>query len=1258
MASNVGHGDSLTPTQSRLDGKNPSQSHDGGDVTFGVPGHTKASRSFSGGSIQFGPRGSSLAPSMAAPGSFSTDLKSANLSRIGTPRPSFASPRGSSNDVRNEDVELAASERRQIAVREKIAKEMKIKLGTENMLEALLAKSSKQTKEQRLKVESELNSSNRKLAQLKLQLEQEIQRASTPTTPPPSRSRMSSYLRASPLRSPQAAMGFEQAQPSGGFESESPTYVLAETLQALEVVGMQSGYYIERANSLVELFQRHPTLKYDLAWSVFGLRVQMMLLSDSSEVIAAGYRLTRYAIADRDSLKTIRTFNTDILVTLSLVKKGKAILEREQALKFVRAFLDVKDGIEEISLGIMRTIVAVAEHHEDRLRNIAILTLTEIFVKQPSRLIEARGLGTLSNTLAEGSYHASESLVASFLHVLDVPRLRRHLKSSREVESVFAPFTDPFILDEDEERLKDCAKAAAMMFKSWPGLFLLSANGCIALRSLFASLQYPSPIARDIVLELIFDILRIKPPSWSSGFLAVRRLTTYGRAANVNAELTLKRPKIDPEEDNERFDLTAHFSSFLLSIMVKAGLFQALLDFNRNEADFSLRRKGTLLLTEALKLASRLLPASISSELQVLTELVPKTFLLDEESYDPGLSVIYQIDSINRTLNRSGVTGATVGRYANREEDFAVNSAGEANKAKYPIVMDEMQFRTAILESQVLNSANYQKWKWDVVLSLIEGPLTNPKRLDESIRSSKFLKRIVNFYRPFKYRFSTIRNTKPNQRYVRAGCALFRTLVQDPEGARYLMESKLLRQIAECLAQVDRVSGITSTAPLFSKQSMSETLCGGYFTMLGILSQDASGIAMMERWHMFNMFYHVIELKGRPDLIRTLLGNVDFSLDSHLRVILSKALTAGTKDIRLFATKLLRKYSTNHNPKDVSQSDAHWVLQLLVTQLYDPDVVVCEVAVKILEEACHRRTYLEYVVNCRPALDHLGEIGAPLLLRFLSTSVGYHYLDGLDYITQEMDDWFLGRNDTYVGLVETSLCRAYADSSLRSGTSTDDVLGDEDAGFLPPHFYRELARTHEGCRLLKRSGHFNEFAHSVRDFRLDEEDPEALVRVKGCLWAVGNVGSMALGAPFLEETGVVRRIMRIAEGAAVMTMKGTACFVLGLVSRSVHGIEMLKEHGWDSAINARGDSIGYCIPKDISGLCSVSTRWSVSCGRLTYCQIQLLHPATQTHAEDQNDSAERKIALDDDHTDAKVLSLLVDMGNTVLTRKTMTELHG
>jgi rapamycin-insensitive companion of mTOR len=1178
---------SVTPTQSRIltDGRSVANEDSAVNDTYlhsAIAKVIKNGRSMSSSSATYGRGGLMVGGSTAQPpGSFTSDLKFTNVSRSATPRPDLSIPR---RETLDEDGR-SESEKRQALVREKIAKETKIKIGTENMLEALLMKNNKQTKEQRMRVESELNSSIRKLAELQRQLDDEVQRAKTPTTPP--RSRLSSLFRGSPLRSPSrlADMADDQ-QTQVNAETESPTYVLAETLQALEVEGMQPDYYVERANSLVELFKRHPTLKYDLAWSVFGLKMQMMLLSDSREVVAAGYRLTRYAIADRKSIQTIRSLHTDELVVLSLVKDSKASIEREQALKFIRAFLDVKDGVREISRAVIRTLVSVAEYHDDRLRNMCTLTLAEILIRDPSSLIKAGGLGALNDALAEGTFQAPESLTASFLHILDAPGRRKHLKSGRELEAVFAPFTDPLTVFGNEEKLKSSAKAIAAMLKSWPGLVSLSADNASAIKSLLQSLQYPSPQARDLVLELLFDVLRIKPPSWSSTFLAGRRLTTYGRVTNLRT-LPAKRNRSDSEHLNDRFDLTTHFTSLVLVILIRAGLVTELSSLMRDEIELSLKRKATLLLAEVLKLANHCLPKSISDELQVLPELVALSSTLDDEQY--VTAIIYQIDSINRTLHRSG-RPTSLGKPSTNEDTMLSGSATDQSKAKFNSTMDETTFRATIVETNVLNTTKFTLWRWDVIHRIVEGPLTNPKRLDEAIKGSQFLNRLMKFYRPFKQRFSTATNSRLNQRYIRTGCALMKTLLQNPEGARYLADNKLLRQIAECLAQVDRLSGITSNEPLFSRQMMNNGLSTGYFAMVGSLSQDPRGLVMMERLHIFNMFYHIIELKDRDDLIQAIIGNLDFALDSHLRVMLSKVLTTGSKDMRIFATKLLRKYAVGNAPNvDVpttSVRSADWVIRLLVTQLYDPEVAVCEIAVKILEEACNQKDYLEYVVKCRPALDHLGEIGAPLLLRFLSTSVGYHYLDGLDYITQEMDDWFLGRNDTYVTLVEASLSRAYAEQPQRT-SAVNDLADFQNSGLVPPHFYRELTRTAEGCKLLQDSGHFHEFASYIRDYALDEEDPETLLKVKGCLWAVGNVGSMELGAPFLEETEVVQCIVQIAEQSKVISMKGTAFFVLGLISRSIHGLEMLAEYGWDAAISSRGEPSGLCVPNDLRKFFSV-----------------------------------------------------------------------
>src|SRR3569833_1777039 len=120
--------------------------------------------------------------------------------------------------------------------------------------------------------------------------------------------------------------------------------------------------------------------------------------------------------------------------------------------------------------------------------------------------------------------------------------------------------------------------------------------------------------------------------------------------------------------------------------------------------------------------------------------------------------------------------------------------------------IDDATFRQLLLESGILSSSNFSKWIWDIVLKIIEGPLTSGKRLEEAIKASKFVKRLVSFYRPFKYKFSEIKSTRHTQKYARVGCALMHTLLQPPEGVRYLCDNKLLRQIAEWLAQCDPVS--------------------------------------------------------------------------------------------------------------------------------------------------------------------------------------------------------------------------------------------------------------------------------------------------------------------------------------------------------------------------------------------------------------------------------------------------------------------
>ena len=209
-------------------------------------------------------------------------------------------------------------------------------------------------------------------------------------------------------------------------------------------------------------------------------------------------------------------------------------------------------------------------------------------------------------------------------------------------------------------------------------------------------------------------------------------------------------------------------------------------------------------------------------------------------------------------------------------------------------------------------------------------------------------------------------------------------------------------------------------------------------------------------------------------------------------------------------------------------------------------------------------------------------------------------------------------------------------------SSADEQLRSQEYGTVPPHFYRELTRTVEGCQLLRDSGHFDAFVANIRDTWSEHEDTETILKLKGSLWAVGNVGSMELGASFLEETDVVGWVVKIATSSGVMTTRGTAFFVLGLISRSLHGMEILTEYGWAAATDHLGRSLGYCLPPSLKDVFSMKSP-------------NVSRPADQMPA-----SLRRRqmTELDEDPMQARILSLAGDLGNTVLTKRAASDLFG
>ena len=90
----------------------------------------------------------------------------------------------------------------------------------------------------------------------------------------------------------------------------------------------------------------------------------------------------------------------------------------------------------------------------------------------------------------------------------------------------------------------------------------------------------------------------------------------------------------------------------------------------------------------------------------------------------------------------------------------------EQTRLKMGLQMDDKTFQVLLLDSQVLATKDQTKWNFDILQDLIEGPFLNPKRMEEAIKVSKFMRRLMSFFHPFSHRFSDIKKNMVNVQYL------------------------------------------------------------------------------------------------------------------------------------------------------------------------------------------------------------------------------------------------------------------------------------------------------------------------------------------------------------------------------------------------------------------------------------------------------------------------------------------------------------
>ncbi|KAI9228785.1 MAG: Rapamycin-insensitive companion of mTOR, N-term-domain-containing protein [Piptocephalis tieghemiana] len=404
---------------------------------------------------------------------------------------------------------------------------------------------------------------------------------------------------------------------------------------------------------------------------------------------------------------------------------------------------------------------------------------------------------------------------------------------------------------------------------------------------------------------------------------------------------------------------------------------------------------------------------------------------------------------------------------------------------------------------------------------------------------------------------------------------------------------------------------------VLTEDRLRRSLSWGYFWILMSASKSKEGLRLLEKSNVFDVFFRLADLPDHEQIRREILLSMDYRLDGYPRIVLGKMMASATEGTRTLALAQLRYLAHMRAP-----GFRDWGIRLLVEALYDVSPQVCALAVQALDEACAHPEYLEGLVRLRPVLEHLGpEAAKPLFLRLLSSPYGYECLLEETYIQEELESWVMSLNEAYVATVEVSMARAAA-----SPYAGEEVGGDgyparsqtggmertccmptfTTEGISPPHMYGALAHTSQGCRMLRDRGRLHQLLTCLKD-HLKNKGPErrkgpwasswssppshpsssssppsfiltsggelvigSMIRqVKAALWALGYVGITEQGWSLLQSlegpSVVLETIMSVAELSPVLSIRGTAFHALGLLGRTVPGMEALREHGWETA---------------------------------------------------------------------------------------------
>ncbi|XP_042579097.1 rapamycin-insensitive companion of mTOR-like isoform X2 [Cyprinus carpio] len=932
--------------------------------------------------------------------------------------------------------------------------------------------------------------------------------------------------------------------------------------------------------------------------------LRVALLNEVKEVRAAGLRALRYLIHDSSVLQKVLQLQVDYLISRCIDIQQSNEVERTQALRLVRKMITVNAELFPSSL--TNSLIAVGNdglQERDRMVRACIAIICELALKNPKIVAQRGGLSTiLKNVIDCQLSRINEALITTILHLLNHPHTRQYIRADVELEQILAPYTDfhyrhspdtaeAQIKEDREARFLASKMAIIAAFRSWSGIINLCKSGNSGVQSLIGLLCIPNMEVRKALLEVMYEIFRLPVPLVTGDFEEALHSVDPSKFQDSwrlsDGFVAAEAKVILPHRARSRPDLMDNYLALLLSAFINSGLLEGLVEVVTS-SDGQISVRATILLGELLHMANTILPHSHSHHLHCLPTLINMAASFDI-SQEKRLRASAAVNHLKRFHEKKRRGPQPYSLYLDHILRRTSNSTHKREQHQRPqkdiyIMKDtEEALMMNLRDSQILNHKQNLDWNWILIITILKWPNVN-LRNNKDEQMHKFVRRLLYFYKPSSKLYSALEvdHAKARQLTV-AGCQFNQFLLDsEDDGQAYLEE--LVKDIVQWLTSS---SGLKSERSLHSNGLLS-TLSQHYFLFLGTLSAQPAGVKMLEKCGVFQCLLSLCSVKNQDHLLKLTVSTLDYSRDGLARVILSKILTAATDNCRLYATKHLRVLLRAN-----VEFFSNWGMELLVTQLHDHNKTVSMEALDILDEACEEKANLHALIHMKPALSHLGEKGLLLLLRFLSIPKGFSFLNERGYVSKQLDKWQKVYNLKYVDMIEEQLNEAL--TTYRKPVDGDNYVRRSNQRlqrpnvFLPVHLYGQLVHDKTGCLLLEAQGVIPDLSYTVRSPVLDKW--EGIKQLKAALWALGNIGSSNWGLNLLQEENVIPDIIALAQHCEVLSIRGTCVYVLGVISRTRQGSDVLKALGWDSVRHSRRqqwpvvpDEVDAPLPSELSSV--------------------------------------------------------------------------